>query len=207
MTDIPRKRHWEHVYETKPTDTVSWYQRRPHISLTLIDHADLPLDAPIIDVGAGASTLVDHLLAEGRSDLSVLDISAAALDKVRERLGDGAGKVAWIAADVLGFAPSKRYALWHDRAVFHFLTDASDRAAYLDALQRSLAPDGQVIVATFALDGPERCSGLPVARYDVASLHAAFGDAFELLESTRESHLTPGGAEQHFTYVRMQLRS
>lgn len=204
MSDITRKQHWEHAYESKASDAVSWYQRRPDVSLSMIRDAGLSLDAPLIDVGGGASTLIDALLDEGRSDLSVLDISSAALSQAQERLGPMASRVEWIVADVLGFAPSKRYALWHDRAVFHFLVDAHDRARYLETLQRSLLPDGQMVIATFAADGPERCSGLPVARYDVASLQAIFGAAFALMESTRETHLTPDGAEQHFTYARLR---
>lgn len=172
MADITRKQHWEHAYETKASDAVSWYQRRPDVSLSMIRDAGLPLQAPLIDVGGGASTLIDALLEEGRGDLSVLDISSAALSTAQERLGSLASRVDWIVADVLGFTPSKRYALWHDRAVFHFLVDAHDRKRYLETLQRSLLPDGQI---TFAEDGPERCSGLPVARYDVASLQAIFG--------------------------------
>ncbi|MFC4763382.1 class I SAM-dependent methyltransferase [Dyella koreensis] len=204
MSDITRKQHWEHAYETKASDAVSWYQRRPDVSLTMIHDAGLPLEAPLIDVGGGASTLIDALLDEGHSDLSVLDISSAALSKAQERLGPMASHVDWIVADVLDFTPSKRYALWHDRAVFHFLVDAHDRARYLETLQRSLLPEGQMVIATFAEDGPEHCSGLPVARYSVASLQAVLGAAFELVESTRETHLTPGGAEQHFTYARLR---
>ncbi|SFR93355.1 Nodulation protein S (NodS) [Dyella sp. OK004] len=204
MVDITRKQHWEHAYETKASDAVSWYQRRPDVSLSMIRDAGLPLEAPLIDVGGGASTLIDALLDEGRDDLSVLDISSAALSTAQERLGSLASRVDWIVADVLGFAPSKRYALWHDRAVFHFLVDAHDRKLYLETLQRSLLPDGQMVIATFAEDGPESCSGLPVARYGVASLQAIFGAAFGLVESTRETHHTPGGAEQHFTYARLQ---
>jgi len=204
MSKSMREQHWEKVYQTKSSDAVSWFQARPDVSLSLIAHSELPLDAAIVDVGAGASTLIDSLLEAGRRDLSVLDISTAALQTTRERLGQAASLVDWIVADVLAWAPSKRYALWHDRAVFHFLVDADDRARYLETLRRTLLPDGQVIVATFAEDGPERCSGLPVARYAAAGLHAAFGTAFELLESTREIHRTPGGAEQRFTYVRMR---
>ena len=138
------------------------------------------------------------------ADLAVLDLSDGALATSRERLGDAAGQVDWIAGDVLAFAPTKRYALWHDRAVFHFLVDAGERRRYLDALRRASQAGTQVVVATFAEDGPERCSGLPVARYRAAELHAVFGADYELLESTRETHRTPGGAEQHFTWIRMR---
>ena len=198
--------HWNRVYTTKATDAVSWYQTQPGISLELIAAANLPPDAPIIDVGGGASVLVDCLLAQGRSELSVLDISTAALARARARLGADAAKVCWIEADVREFAPPRRYDLWHDRAVFHFLTDPADRAAYMAVLRRSLNPRGHVVMATFALDGPARCSGLEVAHYDAASLHAEFGDDFAMLDSRRETHVTPSGATQKFTWVHLQLR-
>ena len=198
--------HWNRVYTTKAADAVSWYQTQPGISLELIAAANLPPDAPIIDVGGGASVLVDCLLAQGRSALSVLDISTAALSRARARLGTNATKVRWIEADVREFEPPQHYDLWHDRAVFHFLTDSADRAAYMDALRRSLSPRGHVVTATFAKDGPARCSGLDVAHYDAASLHAEFGADFEMLESRREIHLTPTGTEQRFTWVHLRLR-
>jgi trans-aconitate methyltransferase len=185
---------------------VSWYQAQPKISLELIAAANLPVDAPIIDVGGGASALVDCLLAQGRSALSVLDISAAALASARARLGVDAAKVRWIEVDVREFAPPHRYDLWHDRAVFHFLTNPVDREKYMAALRRSLNPRGHVVIATFALDGPARCSGLEVAHYDAASLLAQFGADFEMLDSRRETHITPAGAEQRFTWARLQLR-
>lgn len=198
--------HWNRVYTTRAVDAVSWYQAQPRISLELIAAADLPVDAPIIDIGGGASVLVDCLLAQGRSALSVLDVSAAALANSRARLGANAAKVQWIEADVREFEPPQRYALWHDRAVFHFLTDPADRERYMAAMRRSLKPRAHVVVATFALDGPARCSGLDVARYDAATLHAQFGDDFELLDSRRETHITPAGAEQRFTWIHLRLR-
>ena len=198
--------HWNRVYTTRAVDAVSWYQARPKISLELIAAADLPVDAPIIDIGGGASVLVDCLLAQGRSALSVLDVSAAALANSRARLGANAAKVQWIEADVREFEPPQRYALWHDRAVFHFLTDPADRERYMAAMRRSLKPRAHVVVATFALDGPARCSGLDVARYDAATLHAQFGDDFEPLDSRRETHITPAGAEQRFTWIHLRLR-
>lgn len=198
--------HWNRVYTTRAVDAVSWYQAQPKISLELIAAADLPVDAPIIDIGGGASVLVDCLLAQGRSALSVLDVSAAALANSRARLGANAAKVQWIEADVREFEPPQRYALWHDRAVFHFLTDPADRERYMAAMRRSLKPRAHVVVATFALDGPARCSGLDVARYDAATLHAQFGDDFEPLDSRRETHITPAGAEQRFTWIHLRLR-
>lgn len=198
--------HWNRVYTTRSVDAVSWYQARPKISLELIAAADLSVDAPIIDVGGGASVLVDCLLAQGRTPLSVLDISAAALANARKRLGANATEVQWIEADVREFEPPQRYDLWHDRAVFHFLTDPTDRAAYMAALRRSLNPHGHVVMATFAPDGPARCSGLDVAHYDAATLHSQFDDDFEMLDSCRETHATPAGAEQQFTWVHLRLR-
>lgn len=198
--------HWNRVYTTKAADAVSWYQARPRISLELIAAANLPVSAPIVDIGGGASELVDCLLDAGRTALTVLDISGAALDVARKRLGARAGCVRWIQADVREFAPPQRYDLWHDRAVFHFLTDPTDRAAYTAALRRSLNPRAHVVIATFALDGPPRCSGLDVAHYDAASLHAEFGADFAMLESRRETHITPAGSEQRFTWAHLQLR-
>ena len=199
-----RGSRWDEVYRSKGADTVSWYQARPVMSLALIEHAGVVKGAPVTDVGGGASSLVDHLLHEGYVDLAVMDLSDSALATSRERLAERASQVDWIAGDVLAFAPLKRYALWHDRAVFHFLVKADDRRRYLEALHRASQVGTQVVMATFAEDGPERCSGLPVARYRAAELHAAFGADYELVESTRETHRTPGGAEQHFTWVRMR---
>lgn len=198
--------HWNRVYTTKATDAVSWYQTQPRNSLELIAAANLASDAPIIDVGGGASVLVDCLLDAGHTALCVLDISGAALDAARKRLRARAGSARWIEADVREFEPPQRYDLWHDRAAFHFLTDAGDRAAYVATVRRSLNPRGHVVVATFALDGPPRCSGLNVAHYDAQLLHAEFGAGFELLDSRREMHTTPNGSEQSFTWAHLQLR-
>jgi trans-aconitate methyltransferase len=164
--------HWEQVYQSKAADTVSWYQRHPQTSLQYIAESQVPLDAPLVDVGGGASTLVDHLLDRGYSDLSVLDIAPQALTQAQVRLGARARQVHWLTEDLIRFAPARRYALWHDRAVFHFLLDAEAKAAYLAAARRSLAPGGALILATFAADGPARCSGLDVARYDADALYA-----------------------------------
>ncbi|OFX12488.1 MAG: methyltransferase [Alphaproteobacteria bacterium RIFOXYD12_FULL_60_8] len=193
--------HWETVYQTKAHDSVSWY--RPHLerSLELIERAAPDRKAAIIDVGGGASTLVDDLLAFGYLDLSVLDVSAAAIDVAKQRLGEAAQRVTWWAADVTQAAlPECRYDVWHDRAVFHFLTDPQQQAAYVAQVRRALKPGGHIIVATFALDGPLKCSGLEVARYDALGLHGAFGEGFELIDSGAETHYTPSGAEQSFVY-------
>ncbi|RDS79736.1 class I SAM-dependent methyltransferase [Dyella monticola] len=203
MTDL--QRHWDQVYASKAVDAVSWYQPHPETSLALIADSRLDADAPLIDIGAGASTLVDHLLDAGYRDVTVLDIAAQALTHAQTRLGPAkARQVRWITADVTQFAPSRTYALWHDRAVFHFLTHATARDAYLATLRRSLVAGGTAIIATFAADGPMRCSGLDVARYDADALFACVGDGFEPLATARDMHVTPWGARQAFTYVRMR---
>lgn len=180
---------------------MSWFQPHAEPSLDLIERAGSARDAAIIDVGGGASTLVDDLLARGYRDLTVLDLSAAALAAAQVRLGDEARRVNWVEADITeADLPAQRYHLWHDRAVFHFLTDAAQRQAYVGRVLHAVKPGGHVIVATFAEDGPDRCSGLPVMRYGADALHAEFGAPFELLEHRRETHRTPGGAEQQFVY-------
>ena len=164
------KTHWENVYRNKQPDEVSWFQQHPEKSLEIIREARVGLNDSVIDVGGGASGLVDRLLAAGYSDLSVMDIAGTALQHSKSRLGPAAARVSWIESDVLQFEPSRPYALWHDRAVFHFLTRESDRRNYLHVLQKALLPGGQVIIATFAPDGPEKCSGLVVERYDADKL-------------------------------------
>ena len=193
--------HWERVYQTKRTDEVSWF--RPHLetSLELIRETDVPPDSPIIDVGGGASTLADDLLAAGYSDLTVLDLSTAALDVVRARLGPRASNLKLICADITtAVFPAGCFRVWHDRAVFHFLTDVTDRDRYISQVRRAVVPGGHVIVGTFGPEGPQRCSGLPTARYDAETLHAVFGAEFELLDRREERHLTPAGVSQQFTY-------
>jgi trans-aconitate methyltransferase len=200
-----RKTHWENVYREKQPDEVSWFQEHPEKSLEMIRVTEVGLNEPIIDVGGGASTLVDQLLHAGYSDVSVMDISGAALAHSRSRLGAEAGQVAWIEGDVTEFVPSRQYALWHDRAVFHFLTRESDRRNYLHVLQEALPPGGQVIIATFAPDGPEKCSGLAVERYGADKLQAALGAGFELLNTVKEAHRTPAGQLQHFAYFHLRF--
>ncbi|MEJ2654441.1 MAG: class I SAM-dependent methyltransferase [Acidihalobacter sp.] len=196
--------HWEGVYRDKCAEEVSWFQPSPELSLALIDAARMPREAPLIDVGGGASRLVDRLLEAGYGKVSVLDISAAALDQSRARLGAAAAAVHWLRADITRAELPARYRLWHDRAVFHFLVDAPARAAYLERLERHLEPGGQVILATFSPEGPERCSGLPVQRYSAQSLAQTLGERFRLLESTQELHTTPAGVEQAFVYCRFE---
>lgn len=195
------KQHWEEVYTTKSTDAVSWFQPHAALSLDLIRATGLGKDAGIIDVGGGASTLVDDLLANGYNDLTVLDLSIHALEAARHRLGKDENLVRWIEADITEVdLPARRYDIWHDRAVFHFLTTPEQREAYVQTVFRSVKPGGHVIVATFAEDGPLECSGLPVMRYRPEELHDQFGEAFTLLKHTREAHHTPAGKVQQFVY-------
>ena len=195
-----RKAHWENVYKDKSALEVSWYQSEPLLSLQLIHNAELASDAAIIDVGGGASVLIDHLCDEGFSNAAVLDISANALACAKERLGDKAKNVEWFDEDVTSFNPPHQFSLWHDRAVFHFLTDALDRHRYVEVLNRALIPGGHLIIAAFAIGGPEKCSGLDIVQYDAEKLKAELGDGFELLEELTELHLTPSNAEQQFSY-------
>jgi|ABSN01.1.fsa_nt_gi SAM-dependent methyltransferase len=199
---MDRQHHWNRVYQTRSPDSVSWYQQHPDISLALIAAAGIAKDAGIIDVGGGASVLVDHLLELGYTNLAVLDLSGAALSASRSRVAARAAAVEWFEADVTSFEPPRRYALWHDRAVFHFLTDAGDRGRYVATLRKTLQPNGTVIIATFAPDGPPKCSGLDVVRYDEHAIVAELGAGFQLHEVRRETHVTPGKAEQRFNYFR-----
>jgi len=198
---MPAKDHWENVYSTKATDRVSWFQPHAEQSLRLIRDMGVPRSAAIIDVGGGASTLVDDLLQDGYTALSVLDLSAAALAAARGRLGERAAGVQWIEANITEVAlPVHAYDVWHDRAVFHFLTTPQERDAYVAAVLRAVKPGGHVIVATFAEDGPTQCSGLPVVRYSADELHAEFGAPFTLLRHEKEEHRTPSGMVQKFVY-------
>ncbi|HYD42228.1 MAG TPA: class I SAM-dependent methyltransferase [Anaeromyxobacter sp.] len=194
--------HWERVYAEKAEQEVSWFQEVPATSLRLVAATGAGRDARIVDVGGGASRLVDALLADGYGRITVLDLAAPALDRARQRLGPRAASVSWIAADVTSWTPDGTYDVWHDRAVFHFLVRPEHRAAYRATLLRALGAGGHAIVATFAADGPERCSGLPVARYDPDALAAELGPELRLVESLREEHRTPGGKVQRFQYSR-----
>ena len=186
---------------TKPSDSVSWFQEHADQSLRLIHNTGLGKNAAIIDVGGGASLLVNDLVAEGYTDLTVLDLSSAALAVAKQHLGKNANAVHWMEGDITSVEfPAYRFDIWHDRAVFHFLTDPADRHAYVEQVMRSVRPGGHVIVATFAEDGPEKCSGLPVMRYQPETLHAEFGEAFLLVEHEKEAHHTPSDAVQQFVY-------
>lgn len=201
-----RTEHWNHVYQTKASDDVSWFQAQPATSLRLIEACGVGKGDGIIDVGGGASVLVDFLLDAGYSQLAVLDISAAALDHAKGRLGARADAVYWFAADVTTFVPTRQFGLWHDRAVFHFLTDKADRQKYVETMKRTLAPEGRAVIATFAIDGPEKCSGLSVCRYDAQAISTELGAEFQLLEQVNETHVTPWNTEQRFSYFRFARR-
>ncbi|MEH2517048.1 trans-aconitate methyltransferase [Bradyrhizobium sp. AZCC 1610] len=204
MEDAGRQAHWENVYTTKGENEVSWFQQSPAPSLELIVQAGTTHASAIIDIGGGASRLVDNLVEQGFEDVTVLDLSGAALaaakSRLESRLGAGAERVSWIVADATTWEPARPYDIWHDRAAFHFLTDASDRAAYIARLERGLKIGGHAIIATFAPDGPEKCSGLPVARYDSASLGRTLGATFKLVHTQRHEHATPWDSRQNFQF-------
>jgi 2-polyprenyl-3-methyl-5-hydroxy-6-metoxy-1,4-benzoquinol methylase len=204
MSDQNRQAHWQNVYSTKCEDEVSWFEESPTISLDLIRSTGVGTDASIIDVGGGASRLVDALVNKGFEAITVLDLSEKALATAKARLGASGAKVQWVVADVTTWDPSAAYDVWHDRATFHFLTEPKDRAAYAERVFRATRPGSHVIIGTFAPDGPERCSGLPVARHDAASLGNMLGDAFTLIESRRHGHRTPAGATQSFQFSRLR---
>jgi ubiquinone/menaquinone biosynthesis C-methylase UbiE len=199
VTNAPHQ-HWQAAYEARAATEVPWYEPVPRRSLELIRAAGLATGAAIVDVGGGASTLVDHLLAECFTDVTVVDVAPAALESSRLRLGDRATQVSWIAADVTQWEPPRRYELWHDRAVFHFLVDAERRGRYLAALERAVAPGGHVVIASFGPDGPERCSGLDVQRYSADELDDVLGPAYRLVTADLDEHVTPGGRVQQFVY-------
>lgn len=203
---MTRADHWEHVYRTKEPAQVSWFQAEARLSRQLIESLSPQRSSAIIDIGAGASTLIDGLLDAGYSALTVLDLSPTALKVSRERVGPRGARVEWLVGDVLEAAlPALAFDVWHDRAVFHFLTAEAERRRYLEQVRRAMRPGGLVIVATFAEDGPMRCSGLEVVRYSPTQLHAEFGAPFALTESHRELHSTPTGATQAFTYCAFRM--
>jgi SAM-dependent methyltransferase len=199
---MDRQHHWDKVYTTKTPQQVSWFEPIPEISLRLMEHAGLSSDTCVLDVGGGDSHVVDQLVSRGLDCLAVLDVSDAALSRARARLGSGAAIPTWINADVTGGWSLKPMDIWHDRAVFHFLTTGEERARYVEHARQVLKPHGTAIIATFAPDGPERCSGLPVCRYSPELLAGELGEQFTLVESVEYAHRTPWGASQSFQYSR-----
>lgn len=195
-----RKAHWQNIYKDKSSLDVSWYQKEPKLSLELIHNTKLNNDSAIIDVGGGASVLIDHLVQEGFSNLAVLDISANALSSAKNRLGNSASNIEWFESDITQFKTPHLFSLWHDRAVFHFLTDSSDRQKYVETLKNTLISNGHFIIAAFTIGGPEQCSGLDIVQYNAEKLSAVLGKGFELLEERNEVHITPADKEQTFVY-------
>ena len=198
----PVRDHWQKIYEEKAEDEVSWYQVRPATSLDVIARTGAGRDARIVDVGGGASRLVDALLESGYQRITVVDIAAAALERARKRLGSLASSVAWISTDVSTWRPDTEFDVWHDRAVFHFMVRREDRNSYRATLRHALRTGGQAIIASFASDGPERCSGLPVKRYEPETLAAELGAEFRLIDSVHDEHVTPAGKAQRFQFSR-----
>lgn len=200
MEHPARKEHWETVYQTKPLETVGWYQPVPEASLELIEATDLPYEASIIDVGGGDGYLTDHLLQRGFTDLTVLDISGAALKRARLRHGSEAEKIRWVEADILEFTPDQRYTLWHDRATFHFLTEPTQIGRYLEVARRGIRPGGYLILGTFSDKGPATCSGLPVQRYSIPELEETVAPWFKKIRGVNLNHQTPSGGTQAYSF-------
>jgi SAM-dependent methyltransferase len=205
-SDRQRKTHWDGIYGTKAEDAVSWYQQSPEQSLTLLELVGASPASAVIDIGGGVSHLVDVLLGRGFEDVTVLDISQAALDADRARLGPDASRVTWIRSDVTAWRPDRGYDIWHDRAAFHFLTEASDQETYATVLDSALKPGGHAIIGTFAPDGPEKCSGLPIVRHDAGSIGTLLGDGYELVDTRRHEHRTPWDSVQLFQFSTFRKR-
>ncbi len=199
-TTEERKQHWEHVYQTRLPNDVSWYQAHPEQSLKLIEKAQLDKTKSMIDVGGGASVLVDCLIAADFTNVSVLDISEQALQHAKDRLEEKSQQIKWYVADILTFKAPHLFDLWHDRAVFHFLIDADERKQYVKILKKSIIPNAHIIIATFGIDGPEKCSDLPVKQHDTITIKEELGDEFTLLNTFDEYHLTPKNIQQKFSY-------
>jgi len=195
-----RKAHWENIYTDKSPLEVSWHQEEPKLSLQLINKTQVSHDAEIIDVGGGASTLVDYLCERSYNNLSVLDISEKATKSTQKRLGDKAKAIKWYTEDITAFNPTQQFSVWHDRAVFHFLTEKSDRIKYVNILKTALKAKGHLILASFAIGGATKCSGLDIVQYDANKLITELGDGFELIEEVTEIHITPANKEQKFNY-------
>ena len=195
-----RKKHWGDVYQDKSSSDLSWYQKEPKLSLELIRSTNAASNDAIIDIGAGTSVLVDYLSKEFFTNLTVLDISENAIAIAKKRLGKSAKSINWIVSDITKFDVFQKFSLWHDRALFHFLTDPSDRGIYVKALINAIRPEGHLIIATFAIGGPEKCSGLKIVQYDSEKMIAELGDNFKLVEERKEVHITPANKEQKFNF-------
>ena len=204
---MDKRLHWEDVYRNTATEEVSWYQDHPAMSLSLIESTRVAKSGNLIDVGGGDSTLVDHLLQHGFEHITILDISSAALERAKSRLGERANRATWIEGDVTDFRSSHTFDVWHDRALFHFLTEEEDRTRYLESMTRVVRPQGHVIIATFTYEAPATCSGLPVVRYSPQFLGIAIGKDYEFVESVEQLHRTPGGTKQPFIYCRFRKRT
>ena len=200
------KAHWENVYQTKRPDEVSWTQAIPETSLKTIQSWNLPKAAAIIDVGGGDSLLADFLLEQGYENITVLDISAAAIERVKLRLGEKASKVKFVVSNVLEFEPSEKFAVWHDRAAFHFLTDPNDIAKYVAITEKYIEPNGKMMIATFSTQGPLKCSGLNIHQYDAQSLQETFSKAFTLTDQHLENHRTPFNTDQNFLFASFERK-
>ena len=207
LAAMNRKAHWDEVYSNKSPLEVSWYQKEPALSLQLIDNTGISTDAAIIDIGGGASILVDRLYEHGYRHLAVLDISGNALAYAKKRLASAADHIEWFESDITVFQSPHQFDLWHDRAVFHFLTDNNDRNCYVNTLQRTLKPGGHLIMAAFAIGGPTHCSGLEIVQYGADKLAGELGNSFSLVEQASETHVTPNNTQQLFTYFRFIKKS
>ncbi len=205
MMSVSRKAHWEHIYETRSPTELSWFQTVPSKSIELIRATGVPTEAPIIDIGAGVSSLVDVLRNSDYSNITVMDIANAAIAESRARLGDAASSIKWVSADVLEWVPRGRYYLWHDRAAFHFLVNQTSAKTYLNTMRAALVPGGYFILATFGPEGPDRCSGLEVQRYSIEMLTDLLGEDFELKSYALEDHTTPTGNVQQYLYSCWQM--
>jgi ubiquinone/menaquinone biosynthesis C-methylase UbiE len=207
MEQTERKKHWEKIYQTRQLHDVSWYEPVPHTSLAFLKELNVPKSARIIDIGGGDSLLVDHLLDKGYTDITVLDISEAALERAKNRLGEKANHVKWIVADAAHFRPVEKYDFWHDRAAFHFLTNDHEVKTYLDTVQENLNPGGILIIGTFSEEGPKKCSGLEIRQYSEEKMTALLSSYFEKIKCIKVDHPTPSGMIQNFVFCSFRKAS
>lgn len=206
MQSFNRQKHWENIYKNKEIDEVSWYQPIPETSIEFIENSHLPKTAKIIDVGGGDSFLVDHLLERGYTDITVLDISEAAINRAKKRLGEKAGVVKWIHADAASFKPEEYYDIWHDRAAFHFLTDDDEISRYIEIAQQYIKPSGTLVVGTFSEQGPTKCSGIEIKQYSEHSMTQRFGKYFQKVKCLIVDHKTPSDTVQNFVFCAFRRR-